>query len=68
MISAGAAVNPLRTLLNSRPLPKEVPSKNKPQPLKGNEQIRRINQAGGYDHGNYDRRNWTEIRSQLILQ
>ena len=58
-------MNPVLQLIYSRPLPEVVNDKAAVK-LSGNEYIRRMYAAGGYSHANYDLRNWTEIRSQLM--
>lgn len=58
-------MNPVLQLIYSRPLP-EITNDKAAVVLEGNEYVRRLYAAGGYLHANYDLRNWTEIRSQLL--
>jgi hypothetical protein len=58
-------MNPVLQLIYSRPLP-EVTKNNAAVKMEGNDYVRRLYAAGGYIHANYDLRNWTEIRSQLL--
>ena len=58
--------NPVLLFLSQRPEPKPMSIKSS----KNNKTLpssmrRRIDQAGGYDFDNYNKRNWSEIMSQL---
>jgi DNA polymerase III alpha subunit (gram-positive type) len=62
-------INPVFAFLNQRPEPKPKESSNNTAPrnksANTNEMKRKIDAAGGFDYSHYDRRNWTEIKSQL---
>jgi hypothetical protein len=51
-----------------RPEPKPLTVPNVSQPLSRGRELRELHKAGGYDHANYERRNWTEIFTQMGLQ
>ena len=52
-------------LIYSRPLPEINTNAIPAVKPEGNEYMRRVYEAGGYVHANYNLRNWSEIRSQL---
>jgi len=60
-------INPVFAFLNQRPEPKPKESSNSSRNRgpNTNEMKRKVDAAGGFDFSHYDRRNWTEIKSQL---
>ena len=57
---SAAIPNPVLKFLNSREEPKAVTIKSEPS-ANLNVDIRKMHQAGGYDFGSYEQRNWSEI-------
>lgn len=53
--------NPVLKFLNSREVPKAVSIKTASSAANGNVDLRKMHQAGGYDFGSYEQRNWMEI-------
>jgi len=65
-VSAPVAVNHVQTLLSQRPLPKVILKETNGN-TDGNNKLKLIDQAGGYDYANYGKRNWAEIISCLSV-
>lgn len=68
LVDVQPGINPVFAFLNQRPEPKPKESSNNSLRNRGtnsNETKRKVDAAGGFDFSHYDRRNWTEIKSQL---
>jgi hypothetical protein len=65
MSSVSFGTNAAQNFFALRPEPKPLTVINTSHPLSRGRELRELHKAGGYDHANYERRNWSEIYDQL---
>lgn len=57
--------NPVLMFLGKREEPQIKSSKSATRKVRNNDDLRAMHQAGGYNHSEYERRNWSEIYMQI---
>ena len=60
-----SSINIAQQYFSQRPEPLPIVDSNKRKKCRTSEDVRLMHRVGGYDHADYQNRNWFEIRNQL---